>query len=380
MFQSARRRRPASPAPRPHGDAASLAARPSTPRAQRTPSPVSRVRGSEDAGARYIAPVKAAFQDRYGPPEVVRIMDVDQPVAGAGELLVRVHATTVNRTDCGFRSGKPRIVRLFAGLRRPKAKVLGNEFAGVVEAIGGDVNSFAVGDRVFGYVEGTFGAHAEFLTVPADACVATMPASMSFEQTAPSNEGSHYALSWIRKAKVGKGDDALVNGATGAIGSAAVQLLKHLGAHVTAVCATPHVPMVEGLGADRVIDYTAKDFTQDAHRYDFVLDAVGKSSFGRCKQLLKPHGIYLSSEFGPRLGNPFLALITPLLRGRRVMFPIPRHDQATVQYFKELLESGAFKPVIDRTYPLEQIVDAYRYVETGQKIGNVVIVVPSSSV
>ena len=196
---------------------------------------------------------------------------------------------------------------------------------------------------------------------------------MTYEQAAPGTEGSHYALSPIREAKIRSGQDVLVYGATGAIGSAAVQLLKSLGARVTAVCATAHLELVRGLGADRVVDYTAEDFTKDEQTYDVVLDAVGKSSFGRCRRLLRPGGIYVSSDLGPLSQNPVLALVTPLLRGQKVMFPIPTQDQSMVGYFRELIESGRFKPLIDRTYPLDQIVEAYRYVETGQKVGNVVI-------
>jgi NADPH:quinone reductase-like Zn-dependent oxidoreductase len=323
--------------------------------------------------------MKAAVHTRYGPPDVVRILEVAKPAAKDNEVLVKVHATTVNRTDSGLRSAKPFINRFFTGLTRPRVTVLGNEFAGAVEAVGRGVTSFEVGDRVFGYNGTRFGAHAECLAMPEDGSVATMPAKVTYEEAAASTEGSHYALSMIRKAKLRRGQDVLVYGATGAIGSAAVQLLKHLGAEVTAVCATKHLELVRGLGADRVIDYTADDFTKDQQRYDVVLDAVGKSSFGRCKRLLKPRGIYLSSDLGPLSQNPILALITPLFGGKRVMFPIPKDDQEMVRYFKELLESGAFKPVIDRRYRLDQIVEAYRYVETGQKIGNVVISVESSS-
>jgi NADPH:quinone reductase-like Zn-dependent oxidoreductase len=262
--------------------------------------------------------------------------------------------------------------------------VLGNEFAGKVEAVGGGVRSFEVGDRVFGYSGlqhgSRFGAHAEYLAIAEDGSFATMPAKLTFEQAAASTEGSHYALSLIRKAKVRRGQDVLVNGATGAIGSAAVQLLKIMGAQVTAVCDTKHLELVRGLGADRVIDYTAEDFTKDTQTYDVVLDAVGKSSFGRCRRLLKPRGIYVSGDFGPVAQNPILALITPLVGRKRVMFPIPRDDQEMAKYFKGLLESGAFRPVIDRRYRLDQIVEAYKYVETGQKTGNVVITVePSTS-
>jgi len=324
--------------------------------------------------------MKAAVHTSYGPPEVVRVSDVDKPTNKDDEVLIKVHATTVNRTDCGFRAGKPFFVRFFAGLIRPRATVLGGEFAGVVDAVGSGVTAFKVGDRVFGYSEWSWGAHAEYLSMPADGPLAAMPANVTFEEAAPSTEGSQYALSLIRAAKIQGGQDVLVYGATGAIGSAAVQLLKSLGAKVTAVCDTDNVELVRGLGADRIIDYTAEDFTKDAQTYDVVLDAVGKSSFGRCKRLLKPRGIYLSSDLGPLAQNPVLALTTPLLGGKKVMFPIPKmNDPETVRSFAELIESGDFKPVIDRRYPLDKIVDAYRYVETGQKIGNVVIVVEPST-
>jgi NADPH:quinone reductase-like Zn-dependent oxidoreductase len=317
--------------------------------------------------------VRAAVHTRYGPPDVVGIADVAKPSVKDGELLVRVHATTVNRTDCGFRSARPFIVRPFSGLLRPRRTILGNEFAGEVEAVGNDVTSFAVHQPVFGYCEGPFGAHAEYLTIPEGGSVASMPAGMTFEECAPATEGSHYALAFIRKAGVREGHDVLVNGATGAIGSAAVQILKSLGARVTAVCGGEHMTLVEGLGADRVVDHTAGDFTQDDQSYDVVLDAVGKSTFGACKRLLKPGGIYLSSDLGPWSQNPLLALVTPLRRGKRVIFPIPTHDQEMITYLGDLLASGAFRPVVDRVYDLSQIVDAYRYVETGQKVGNVVI-------
>jgi NADPH:quinone reductase-like Zn-dependent oxidoreductase len=328
--------------------------------------------------------MRAAVHTSYGPPDVVRIAEVDKPTPKNNQVLVKVHATTVNRTDSGFRAGRPRIVRLFSGLIRPKVTVLGNEFAGEIEAVGRDVTSFLVGDRVFGYSGlqhgSRFGAHAEYLAMPKDGSLATMPANLTYEQAAPSTEGAHYALTMIRTARIQRGHDVLVYGATGAIGSAAVQLLKSLGAQVTAVCDTEHLELVRDLGADRVIDYTAEDFTKDEQRYDVVLDAVGKSSFFRCRRLLKPGGIYLSSDGGPLNQNLVLVLITPLVGvfgGKKVLFRVPRDDQEMVRYFKDLIESGAFKPLIDRRYRLDQIVEAYRYVETGQKIGNVVISVTS---
>jgi NADPH:quinone reductase-like Zn-dependent oxidoreductase len=322
--------------------------------------------------------VKAAVQTRYGPPDVVQISDVERPTAKDDEVLVRVHATTVNRTDSGFRAAKPFIVRFFSGLRRPRRMILGNEFAGVVESVGERVTSFKVGDRVFGYNDRTFGAHAEYMPIRAAGLIATMPATLTFEEAAPSTEGSHYALGLIRTARVQSGHDVLVYGATGAIGSAAVQLLKSLDARVTAVCSTQHMELVRDLGADKIIDYTVDDFTKDDQTYDVVLDAVGKSSFGRCRRLLKPGGAYLSTDLGPLSLNPVLALVSPLFRGRKVMFPLPRESQEMIEYLKGLIESGQFKPVIDRRYPLDRIVEAYQYVDTGQKIGNVVIsVVPS---
>jgi NADPH:quinone reductase-like Zn-dependent oxidoreductase len=328
--------------------------------------------------------MKAIVLDRYGPPDVLDLREIDKPTPKDNEVLVKVHATTVNRTDCGFRAGTPFFTRFFTGLSRPKVTVLGSEFAGEVEAVGSGVTSFEVGDRVFGYSGlrhgSRFGAHAEYLAMPEDGLVATMPANVSFEEAAASTEGSHHALWFIRKAKVRSGQDVLVNGATGAVGSAAVQLLKSMGAQVTAVCDTTNVELVRGLGADRVIDHTAEDFTRDEQTYDVVLDAVGMSSFGRTKRLLKPGGIYVSGDWGPKAQNPALALVTPLFGGKKVIFPLAKDDREMARYLKGLMESGAFRPVIDRRYRLDQIVEAYRYVETGQKIGNVVISVePSTS-
>ncbi|GAA3795494.1 NAD(P)-dependent alcohol dehydrogenase [Sphaerisporangium flaviroseum] len=317
--------------------------------------------------------MKAAVRTTYGPPQVVRVLEVEKPAVKDNELLVKVHAATVNRTDCGLRAAKPFIYRLFTGLVRPKVTILGNEFAGEVAAVGGGVTSFKVGDRVFGYNDATFGAHAEYMPIAEDRMLAIIPAGLTYEEAAPSTEGSHYALTLIRTAKVETGQDVLVYGATGAIGSAAVQLLRTLGAGVTAVCDTKNLELVRSLGADRVIDYTAEDFTKDEQKYDVVIDAVGKSSFGRCRRLLKPRGIYIASDVGRLWQNPFLALTTPLLGGKKVRFPLPREDQATARYFAELIESGDFKPVIDRRYPLDEIVEAYHYVETGQKTGNVVL-------
>ena len=319
--------------------------------------------------------MKAIVYSKYGPPDVLQLKEVEKPTPKDNEVLIKVHATTVNRTDCGLRSAKPFIARFFTGLIRPKKTILGTEFAGEVVAVGKDVVSFKVGDKVFGYDEEDFGAYAEYKTISEEGSLTTMPTNMTYEEAAPSTEGAHYALIDIRKSNIQSGQSVLINGATGAIGSAAVQLVKHLGANVTAVCNTKNVALVKRLGADKVFDYTKEDFTKDDKLYDVVFDAVGKSSFGRCRPLLKPGGIYLSTELGYMAQNPILALITPIFGKKKVMFPIPKHSKEDIVFLKELIEQGKYKPVIDRRYPLEQIVEATRYVEKGHKTGNVVITV-----
>lgn len=317
--------------------------------------------------------MKAIVYTRYGPPDVLQLEEVPKPTPKDDEVLIKIHATTVNRTDCGFLRGKPAFVRFVSGVFRPKRTILGCEFAGEIEAAGRDVKSFLNGDRVFGFSGVSFGAHAEYMTMPEQGMLTTMPASITYEEAAPITEGGHYALNNIRKASVRSGQKVLINGATGAIGSAAVQLAKYYGAEVTAVCDTKNVRLVESLGADKVIDYTGEDFTKSGRDYDFVFDAVGKSSFGACKKMLKPGGIYCSTELGFLSQNPFLALWTPIFGGKKVIFPIPKDRKEDALFFKELIEAGKYKPVIDRRYPLEQIAEAYRYVEKGQKTGNVVI-------
>ncbi|MCZ2812587.1 NAD(P)-dependent alcohol dehydrogenase [Modestobacter sp. VKM Ac-2979] len=316
----------------------------------------------------------AAVRERYGPPDVVRVTEVPMPVAGPGELLVRVRCTTVNRTDCAYRAGTPLLTRLLTGVRRPRATVLGTEFAGVVAEVGAGVGDLAVGDRVFGYVEGRFGAHAQFLTVPADGFLARVPDDVPDDVAAAATEGAHYAVAVLRRARIRAGEDVLVHGATGAIGSAVVQLLRDLGAHVTAVCDGARADLVRSLGAERVIDRTTEDFRADPHRYDVVVDAVGKSSFRQCRRLLRPRGRYVSTDLGRLAQNPVLAAVTPLLRRRRVVFPVPVQDPAMPADLRDLLASGAFRPVLDdRRWPLAQIVEAHRYVERGEKTGSVVI-------
>ena len=317
--------------------------------------------------------MKAIVYTKYGPPEIALLMEVDKPIPEDNEVLIKVHSTTVNRTDSALRSAEYFINRLFTGLFSPRNKILGSEFAGEIDAIGKDVKSFIIGEKVFGYNDKKFGAHAEYMTMAENGPITTMPANLSYDEAAPICEGAHYALSDIRAAKVKNGQNVLVNGATGAIGSAAVQLLKHFGTRVTAVCNTKNVELVRSLGADEIIDYTKVDFTKTNQTFDFIYDAVGKSSFGQCKPLLTKNGIYKSTELGKNAENIYLALITPVLGGKKVLFPIPTITKEDVVFLKELVEHGEFKPVVDRQYKLEQIVDAYKYVETGQKTGSVVI-------
>lgn len=320
--------------------------------------------------------MRAAVNTRYGPPEVVTVTEVPVPEPGDGELLVRVDATTVNRTDCAYRAARPFFMRSFTGLRRPRRTILGTEFAGEVVGTGAQVDRFEVGDRVFGYVEGRFGAHAEYAAVHQSASVATVPVGVSQTVAAAATEGFHYARSAIRRAGVRPGDRVLVNGATGGIGSAAVQQLATMRVTVTGVCAGEHADLVRGLGADHVVDYETEDFTALPQHFEVVFDAVGKSTFGRCRRLLRPDGVYVSSELGPGWQNLPLSLIGTVRRGRqRVIFPFPEDNQAVVEEIRDHLAAGTFRPVIDRTYPLEEIAEAHRYVETGQKIGNVAITV-----
>lgn len=317
--------------------------------------------------------MKAAIHTKYGPPEVVQVKEIDRPIPKEKEVLIKVHASSVNRTDCGFRSAEYFVSRFFSGLFRPKYTTLGSEFAGVVEEIGSQVTAYKIGDEIYGFNDHRFGGHAEYMTISEEGAIGFKPTNISFDQAGVLSEGSHYALVDIRAARVKSGDKVLVNGATGAIGSAAVQLLKHFGAEVTAVANTRNLDLVKSLGADRVIDYQTEDFTKCGEKFSFIFDAVGKSSFGKCKPLLTKKGIYISTELGKGGQNIFLALFTPLFRGRKLLFPIPLPKKEDIVFIGELTESGAFAPVIDRTYGLEEIVEAYRYAETGEKTGNLVL-------
>jgi NADPH:quinone reductase-like Zn-dependent oxidoreductase len=315
--------------------------------------------------------VRAVVHNRYGGPEVLRIEEVEQPVPQPNEVLVRVHATTVTRSDCGWRKAAPFFSRFFTGLRRPRRRTLGMEFAGEVEAVGPAVTAFEVGDAVFG-VKG-FGANAELVCVPETGALAHKPAGMSFEEAAAVCDGACIALACVRQANLREGQSILVYGASGSIGTAAVQLAKHFGAEVTAVCPTQNVELVRSLGADEVVDYLQEDFTENGKTYDVVLDAVGKHSFRRCKGSLKPGGRYLETDLGFLWHVPLLALLTRWLGDKKVSLPIPTYTKEEVLLLKGVIEAGRYRAVIDRSYPLADVVEATRYVETGQKTGNVVL-------
>jgi NADPH:quinone reductase-like Zn-dependent oxidoreductase len=280
--------------------------------------------------------MRAVVCDRYGPPDVLRLEEVARPAPGPDEVLVRVHATTVNRTDCGVRAGEPFISRLVSGLRRPKWRILGTEVAGTVEAAGAAVTQFTAGDEVV--------------------C-----------------DGAILALGCLRPAGVRRGQSVLIYGASGSIGTAAVQLARYFGARVTAVCGTKNAEVVRLLGADQVIDYTREDFSRNGERYDVIFDAVGVQPFGRCRGSLTPGGAYLATD---HLRNVPLALWTSRFGDFRVVFPIPpRYTRQDVEFLSQLVEEGSYRAVIDRRYPLEDVIDATRYVETKQKTGNVILTI-----
>lgn len=318
--------------------------------------------------------MKAVVCDVYGPTDVLQIRDVPKPVIRDDEFLVKVHYSTVNRTDTGMRSAKYFISRLFSGLFKPRFMNFGNEYAGEVVELGKNVTGFKLGDKVFGFDDVGFDCLAEYKAVGTKGLVALIPKGKSYKDVVATLEGAHYMLFYIRAAKIGKGTKVLVNGATGAIGSAAVQIMSHIGAEVTATADTKHIGLVNKLGANAVINRDEQDFTRLNTQFDVVFDSVGKSSFKACKNILTSNGIYMSTELGEYpIQNPLLALRSKLWGKQKVLFPIPKNILADAEYLRDLLEQGIFTPLIDRTYDLDDIVEATKYVESEQKVGNVLI-------
>ncbi len=322
--------------------------------------------------------MRAVVYDHYGPPGVLHIADVERPVAQDDEVLVKVHAATVNRLDVHTREANRKsgaaislLSRLVSGIRRPRQPILGTEFAGEVEAVGPAVSEFAAGDHVFGNTGFGFGAHAEFISIAESARITHMPIGLSFEEAAAVSDGALNVLWCLRGADLQKGQRMLVYGASGSCGTAAVQLAKYFGADVTAVCGTRNLELVRSLGADRVIDYTKEDFTRNGQTYDYVFDAVGKHSFKRCKGSLRPGGCYFATD---GLWNLLLAMWTSRIGDKRVVFRIPpRYTKKDLEFIKGLIDAGAYRAVIDRRYPMAEVVEAARYVETERKTGNVIL-------
>jgi NADPH:quinone reductase-like Zn-dependent oxidoreductase len=316
--------------------------------------------------------MRAVIHERYGPPDVLRVAEVDRPEPKDDEVLVKVHASTVTRGDAmGVRSVEYAFIRLFSGITRPRRTSFGTEFAGRVEATGSAVTKFAVGDDVFGIKQG---ANAEYVTVKQSGVIAHKPTELTYEDATAVPEGSLLGLSCLRPAYPLRGKRVLVYGAAGSIGTAAVQLLSHhFDADVTAVCDTTDVELVRSLGAREVIDRLRQDFTTNGKTYDVIFDAVGKHSFRRSRHSLTPRGMYISVDLGFMYHLPFLALVTRVAGGKRATVGIGRFRQEDLLLVKKLVETGKYRPVIDRTYELDDIVEATRYVETGQKTGNVVL-------
>lgn len=311
--------------------------------------------------------MRAVVFDRYGPPEVLRLEEVERPVPKDDEVLVGVHAATATRSDCGLRGAEYFVGRFFTGIFRPKRGRIGLELAGEVESVGDAVTEFAAGDRVFGIGSGT---NAEYVCVREAGVIARIPDGMTFEQAAAVADGGLSAISLLRSAGLQKGQRIVVYGASGSIGVGGVQVAKHLGAHVTAVCNTKNVDLMRSLGADEVVDYLKEDFAKNGETYDVVLDAAGKTSFLRCKRAVKPDGIYITTDPGFMWHDALVSLFT-----KRAKLGIVRYKNADILSLAELIEGRKYRPVIDRTYPLEDVVYAHRYVDTHQKTGNVVLTV-----
>jgi NADPH:quinone reductase-like Zn-dependent oxidoreductase len=323
--------------------------------------------------------MKAFIYKKYGSPDVLQLVEIPKPVPKTNEVLVKVRATSVNRTDCANLRAKPAIMRLTMGLFSPKNPILGTEFSGEIAEVGKAITQFEVGDRVFGFTDVGIKSYAEYLVLSPKNAFSAMPDKITYEQAAVCIEGAHYAYNMINKMTLQHGDSVLINGATGGIGTAAMQLLNYLGMKLTAVCNTKNIHLATSLGAWHTIDWENEDFTTSPNKYQAILDTSGKSTFGACKSLLLEGGTYISSELGPWSQNLFLSLSTflfgsiPFTGGKKVKFPYPPDIMRSIRLLKSLIEEDHFNPVIDRVYPFEKIPEAFRYVEKGHKTGNVVI-------
>jgi NADPH:quinone reductase-like Zn-dependent oxidoreductase len=319
--------------------------------------------------------MRAIMYHTYGSPDVLELQEVARPVPKEHEILIHVHAAAVTPTDIAFRKGVPFPIRFFTGLRRPK-KIPGIEFAGDIAAVGPAVTHFQTSDQVFGITVAGLGAHAEYFCLSEEEVVATKPATLIYEEAVAICDGALTALVFLRdEAHLQRGQKVLINGASGAVGAAAVQLARHFGALVTGVCSTTNVALVKSLGADTVIDYTREDFTKNGQTYDIIFDTVGKSSFSRCQGSLTPAGIYLTTNM--TLVTLLQTAWTARIGSKKALFTTAglKQRKANLVFLRELAEAGKLHAVIDRRYPLEHMAEAHRYVENGHKKGTVVITV-----
>lgn len=315
--------------------------------------------------------MKAAIYTQYGSPDVLQIRDIPKPVPKENEILLRIKATAVNSGDVRLRKADPFAVRFIFGLIKPRINILGSVFSGEVESVGSQVKHFKAGDQVFGHTDMRFGAYAAYICLPEDGSLALKPALISHEEAAAIPFGGVTALHFIRKAMIKPGQKVLVSGASGAVGSAAVQLAKSYGAIVTAVCSTANIDLVKSIGADKAIDYTKVDFTQNGEIYDLIFDAVNTIPVSRSLPSLAKNGVMILSAAG--MSEMLQGLWVSKTSKRKVMTGVISHKAAEIIFLKGLIEAGKFKPVIDRVYPLEQIAEAHSYVEGGHKKGNVII-------
>ena len=316
--------------------------------------------------------MKAVTRIFYGAPDVIEVKEIDNLQPHRNEVLVKVYATTINRTDCAILQAKPDIMRFTTGWITPNNKILGTDFAGIVEAVGNDITAFKVGDRVWGFDDNGLSSQAEYLCIEEQKAIFKIPKDLSYAEAAASAEGAHYAYNFLNKVTIKPHHKVLINGATGAIGSALLQFVSYFGATITATCRGEHAELIKALGADKTINYIKDDFTLINGKFDFIFDTVGKSTYFKCRPILEAGGTYISSELGSYAQNIFLSIAAPFFN-KKVKFPLPVNIKASLAFTSKLIEAGKYHPLIDNFFGIDQAKEAYTYVLTGKKVGNVVL-------